>query len=82
MRKAYAENGRHFESEWDFHWNEYGHEYVARAVADFLQEEILPTTRARYEGKLTVKSASSHSDRGTTLTHSPRPADIAAMRRD
>ena len=79
MRKAYAENGRHFESEWDFHWNEYGHEYVARAVADLL-EEILPTTRATYEGKLTFKSASLRP--GTTTTHSPRPADIAAMRRD
>jgi hypothetical protein len=38
MRAAYAENGRHFESQWDGHWNEYGHEFVARTVARMLHE--------------------------------------------
>lgn len=49
MRDAYAENGRHFESEFDFHWNEYGHEYVAGELGEFLQGHLLDAARARYD---------------------------------
>lgn len=49
MRSAYEENGRRFESEWDGHWNEYGHQFVARAVAGALRDGLLDVIAKRYE---------------------------------
>ena len=37
MVEAYRANGRKFTSEWDGHWDEYGHEFVANALFDYLE---------------------------------------------
>ena len=38
MKAAYAIDGLKFESPWDGHWNEYGHQFVANAVHNTLNE--------------------------------------------
>jgi hypothetical protein len=37
MTRDYAANGRKFDTEWDAHWNEYGHRFVAQRVLEMLK---------------------------------------------
>jgi lysophospholipase L1-like esterase len=41
MTEAYSKDGRRFEFDTDGHWNAYGHEFVARTLAAFLERQSL-----------------------------------------
>ncbi|MEQ8661664.1 MAG: hypothetical protein RLW62_12690 [Gammaproteobacteria bacterium] len=46
MARAYAADGRAFNSAADGHWNAYGHTFVARVLADYLAPHLPPVAAA------------------------------------
>ena len=40
MQKSYSKNRRKFNSEYDDHWDEYGNEFVANEIYNFLSTRI------------------------------------------